>query len=106
VDDWTGTEAGKFTDGRHIVGDDANITISVAGDVRIAYQDATAGTLRWAVGVPSGSAAHTWTRKIVQQDGFAGFFPQQVVLEASTKIVNWWRKGGAKIEGDVRVVTP
>ncbi|HNS99470.1 MAG TPA: hypothetical protein PKL73_21100 [Polyangiaceae bacterium] len=106
VDDGTGTEAGKFTDGRHIVGDDANITISVAGDVRIAYQDATAGTLRWAVGVPSGSAAHTWTRKIVQQDGFAGFFPQQVVLEASTKIVNWWRKGGAKIEGDVRVVTP
>jgi len=106
ADDGTGTDESSFTDGRHIVGDDASITVSVAGDVRIAYQDATAGTLRWTVGAPSGGAGRTWSRKIVVQDGFAGFFPQQVVVNSSTQIVNWWRKGGAKIHGDVRVVAP
>jgi hypothetical protein len=106
VDDGTGTDDGTFDDGRHIVGDDANITVSAAGDVRIAYQDATVGKLRWAVGAPSSGAAHTWSRKVIQQDGFGGFFPQQVILNSSTQIVNWWRKGGTKIEGDVRVLTP
>lgn len=106
VDDGTGTDDGTFDDGRHIVGDDASITVSPAGDVRIAYQDATAGTLRWAVGAPSAGAEHTWSRKVILQDGFGGFFPQQVMVNGSTQIVNWWRKGGAKIEGDVRVLSP
>jgi hypothetical protein len=105
VDDGAGTDEGPFTDGRHIVGDDAHITVSAAGDVRIAYQDATAGTLRWAVGVPS-STGRDWSRKVLAQDGFGGFFPQQIVVNSSTQIVNWWRKGGTKIQGDVRILTP
>ncbi|MFW5741465.1 MAG: MYXO-CTERM sorting domain-containing protein, partial [Myxococcota bacterium] len=107
ADDGTGTDDGTFEDGRHVVGDDAAITVSAAGDVRIAYQDATAGTLRWTVGVPAAAGtAHTWSRKVIAQSGFGGFFPQQIMVDSSTQIVNWWRKGGDKIEGDVRVLSP
>lgn len=106
VDDGTGTDAGPFDDGHHVVGDDSHITVSTSGDVRIAYQDATVGTLRWAVGAPGSGAGHTWKRTVLQQEGFGGFFPRQIMVNSSTQIVNWWRKGGTKIEGDVRVVAP
>ena len=106
VDDGAGSDDGPFADGHHVVGDDASISVSAAGDVRIAYQDATAGTLRWSVGVPASGAGHDWSRKIIKQDGFAGFFPQQITVSSATQIVNWWRKGGTKVEGNVRVVSP
>ncbi len=106
ADDGAGTDAGGFDDGRHIVGDDANITVSPGGDVRIAYQDATVGTLRWTVGVPASGDTHDWSRKVIEQSGFGGFFPQQIMVDASTQIVNWWRVGGDKTEGDVRVLSP
>ncbi len=105
VDDGMGLDSGPFTDGMHIVGDDSQIVVTSAGEVHIAYQDATAGTLRYAVGTAS-NTGHTWTRKASQQDGFAGFFPAQVATGSTTMLVNWWRKGGAKIEGDVRVLAP
>ncbi|HQP38620.1 MAG TPA: hypothetical protein PLI95_25720, partial [Polyangiaceae bacterium] len=94
----------KFGDGRHMVGDDANIWVTKSGEVHIAYQDSTVGRLRWAVGVPESGGGHKWTLKEVEQEGFAGFFPKQVATESSTRIVNWWRKAGSKTYGDVRVL--
>jgi hypothetical protein len=38
----------EFTDGRHIIGDSAEIQVSGSGIVRIVYQDSTVGTLRLA----------------------------------------------------------
>jgi len=100
-----GLDTGAFEDGQHIVGDDSNIVVTASGDVHIAYQDATSGTLRYAVGTPGGTG-HVWTRKAIEQDGFAGFFPTQVTVNSATMVVNWWRKGGTKVEGDVRVLSP
>ena len=106
VDLGTGVDGTKFADGHHMVGDDANIWVTKSGDVHIAYQDSTTGKLRWAVGTPQSGAGHKWTVKEVAQDGFAGFFPKQIVTDSSTRIVNWWRTAGSKTVGDVRVVTP
>jgi hypothetical protein len=105
VDDGLGLDSGPFDDGQHVVGDDSNIVVTNSGDIHIAYQDATAGTLRFASGT-AGGTGHTWSRKVIAQDGFAGFFPVQVTANSTTLIVNWWRKGGAKIQGDVNVVAP
>ena len=105
VDDGTAVDTGAFDDGVHIVGDDSNITVTAAGELRVAYQDATSGTLRWTIGTAAGDT-HTWVRKVVKQDGFAGYFPNQVTTNGATVLVNWWRKGGAKIEGDVNVASP
>ena len=57
VDDGLSLDGAPFEDGLHLVGDDANITVAPGGDVRISYQDATAGKLRFAVGAPG--AAYT-----------------------------------------------
>jgi hypothetical protein len=106
VDKGTGLGTQVFGDGQHIVGDDSNIQVTKAGVVHIAYQDATVGRLRWAVGTPESGSGHKWELKVIDQDGFAGFFPRQVTTTTSTKVVNWWRKAGSRTLGDVRLVTP
>jgi hypothetical protein len=98
----TGLDAG---DGHHVVGDDSNIFITQGGEVRISYQDATSGKLRLALGVPNGDK-HAWTRQTVAQEGFAGFFSQQLVIHGDYQILNWWRVGNPLPKGDVRLVAP
>ncbi|MEJ7728343.1 MAG: hypothetical protein WKG00_03930 [Polyangiaceae bacterium] len=44
------------------------VAVSGAGDVRITYQDATTGTLRYALGT-AGGAGHTWEVSVVEQEG-------------------------------------
>lgn len=105
IDDGAGVEGTPFDDGRHIVGDDANIHVSAGGDIQVSYQDATAGTLHYAVGTASASG-HSWAVKVIKQDGFAGAFSRIVDQGGSLKVLNWWRKGGDKLIGDVAVVTP
>lgn len=97
----------QFDDGLHIVGDDAKIAVTDSGEVHVSYQDATAGKLRYAVGAPGGAGdTHTWEQRSYDQDGFAGAFSSQVELDGRLSLVNWWRKGGEKVEGDVALVTP
>ncbi len=91
-------------DGHHIVGDDAHVLVTQSGVVRMSYQDATAGTLKVAVGEPSGNA-HTWTSSAAAQEGFAGFFTRQLVHQGALKVVNWWRVAGPLPVGDVAIVT-
>ncbi len=95
VDD--GLSAG---DGVHLVGDDSHIVVSAGGEVRISYQDATAGVLRYAVGPGS------WQSRELSQDGFAGAFSRQLDLGGGTQIVNWWRLAAPDGHADVGVVTP
>jgi hypothetical protein len=101
VDDGATLNGAPFDDGKHIVGDDTNIFVTQSGEVRIAYQDATAGTLRYAVGGPG-----QWTVKAVEQEGFAGFFANHVEFEGGTKVVNWWRAATPQTMGEVRLVSP
>jgi MYXO-CTERM domain-containing protein len=107
VDD--GYDNGKpYPDGQHVVGDDAMMQIDGSGNVTIAYQDSTAGTLRVATGAPAQSGTHKWTTKAVAQQGrFAGFFPRFV--PGTAQIANWWRTSDATQSteaGDVTLVTP
>lgn len=107
VDDGLGVGDSRFSDGQHIVGDDSNIVVTASGQIQISYQDATSGTLRWAVGTPqSGEAGHHWELKVIEQDGFAGGFSKQIVTTSGTLISNFWRKGGESVLGDVRLVSP
>jgi hypothetical protein len=97
-----------FPDGLHIVGDDSFIMVDSSGNVTIRYQDATAGTLRYATGAPASGGKHTWTFSAVSQPGlFAGFFPHQ--LPGETQVANWWREtdpATGEIKGNVSFVTP
>lgn len=103
VDDGTGLGGAAFGDGRHVVGDDSSITVSGAGEVRITYQDATAGTLRHALGIPTGGV-HQWTLTIVSQQGFAGAFSRQLDWGGSRQVINWWREAAPRPVGEVRVL--
>jgi hypothetical protein len=91
------------------VGDDANIWVSPSGEVHITYQDATAGTLRHAIGTASGNA-HSWNvTAVTQKDRFAGAFSRLVPWEGKLYLMNWWRVGGKTTEGvkgDVTLIAP
>jgi MYXO-CTERM domain-containing protein len=104
VDDGLGVDGGRFPDGRHIVGDDSYVRED-GGTITIAYQDATAGKLRVAVGTGA-PGGHRWSVKVVDQPGrFAGFFPRFVPGE--NRIANFWRaadKITKDITGDVSIV--
>lgn len=109
VDDGLGIEGDAFSDGHHIIGDDANIWASPSGEVHITYQDATAGSLRHAIGTASG-AEHTWNVQAVEQkDRFAGAFSRLLQMDGKLYLMNWWRIGGKNpegVKGDVTILTP
>jgi hypothetical protein len=105
IDDGTGVAGKPFDDGHHLVGDDASLVVTSGGEVRVAYQDATVGKLRYAVGAPSVNG-HTWTVKVIEQKGFAGAFSHIVQVGNDLKLVNWWRTVDPKSVGDVAVVSP
>jgi hypothetical protein len=118
VDDGTQVGGQAFPDGVHIVGDDSSVTVAADGTIRVVYQDATAGTLREALGVPATASSmlahagdkHTWTLKaIAQPSRFAGFFPHYVPEAKS--IENWFRatddtQSPALVTGNVVFVSP
>jgi hypothetical protein len=99
-----------FPDGLHIVGDDSSVTVDSNGSVRVVYQDATAGTLREALGAPAAGGAHTWVLTALSQPpDFAGFFPHYVPQAQS--IENWFRatdttKSPPLVTGNVAFVAP
>ncbi len=103
-----GSDNGKpYSDGVHVVGDDAAIMVDATGNVQVAYQDSTAGTLKLASGAAQG-ATHKWTtRTIPQQRGFAGYFPRFV--PSTSQITNFYRQtdhAAGEVTGDVAFVTP
>ncbi len=105
IDDGSGIEGAAFEDGRHIVGDDANIHVSAGGEIQVSYQDATAGTLHYAVGTPSANG-HSWAVKVIPQEGFAGAFSRVIDNGGQLQVMNWWRKGGEGYTGGVAIVIP
>ncbi|XYI03128.1 hypothetical protein ACMHYB_26565 [Sorangium sp. So ce1128] len=105
ADDGLGIEGAPFEDGQHLVGDDASVFVTAAGEVRISYQDATSGTLRLAIGTKSGDG-HSWFVQAIEQQGFAGAFSRIVEVDGRLLIANWWRVGGQITKGDVALVAP
>jgi len=96
---------GVVPEGQAVVGTDSSIAIGSGGDVLIAYQDATRGKARWAVGKASG-ATHTWTKKDLGVSEFAGGFNKVLVSGSKTEVLTWWRRAKPRSEGDVSIVTP
>ncbi len=92
-----GTASGKFSDGVHVVGENAQLTIS-GSNVVIVYQDSTSGTLR--IAKSTGGAMAKWTRSVVTQDGFAGFWPKV----AGNNVLNFYRSKGMTVNGDPAVI--
>lgn len=106
VDDATGVDGVPFSDGKHLVGDDS--AIRVDGDtVTIYYQDATAGTLRRALGKTDGKSGTWELRALPQPNKFGGFFPQ--IVPGDNRVTNFWEQtdiAGKSRSGDVSFVTP
>jgi hypothetical protein len=105
VDDGLGINGAAFADGQHLVGDDANIVVTPSGEVRVSYQDATAGKLHFAVGSLAADK-HTWKVQEIAQENFAGAFSRIVEVDGKLQLVNWWRAGVPNVVGDVAVVSP
>lgn len=81
IDDGTGVGTMTFDDGRHIIGDNATLVVS-GNTVRVAYQDATQGTLRLAT-----RGAMGWTRSVLDQNDHTGYW----VTAAGNRVATWWR---------------
>jgi hypothetical protein len=99
----------SWSDGKHIVGDDSAIVVDASGTLTIAYQDATAGTLRTAVGTVAAAGGHRWTRKSsAVTQSLAGFFPS-IVSASPLSIAHFTRRadrGERTIVGDVVITNP
>jgi hypothetical protein len=105
IDDGLGLGSDKFVDGLHMVGDDSHVSVTASGEIRVTYQDASAGKLRYAVGTP-GTDKVTWSLKEIGGDGFGGAFSQIIEVDGQQKLVHWWRVGGDVVRGDVAIVSP
>ncbi len=100
-------DSGETADGQAVVGDDSSIVVTASGEVHVAYQDATSGLLRYAVGAPAATGgSHTWTQQTLKVDGFAGAFSHIVQVNGATQVSTWWRQGKPQTVGDVTFVAP
>ena len=106
VDDGFTVDGQVHADGLHIVGDDAHLVVTPSGVIHISYQDASAGTLRFAVGTASGDS-HDWSLSSFAQAGrFGGFFSRQAPYQGAKAIVHFSRTASPYALGDVSLVQP
>ena len=111
VDNGTMLAGAPYADGQHIVGDDSSIQVDSMGNVTISYQDATAGTLHVATGMPeTGGSTHEWMVVAATQPTgqFAGYFSQSIVGNVG-QFANFWRAADQTTSdetGDVSFVMP
>jgi hypothetical protein len=98
-----------YTDGLHIVGDDSSIQVDVSGNVTISFQDATAGVLLVATGMPETGNVHTWEVLAASQPNkFAGYFSHSLTGVTSS-FANFWRTADQTTgdeTGNVTFVSP
>ena len=102
IDDGTTDGTTPHDDGRHVVGDDSSIVITDAGEVRVAYQDATDQHAMFA----RQTGAATWAVEVLDDTDSAGYWTSQVLIGGTSHIAHWWRRQetGNRANG-VRVAT-
>ena len=104
VDDGSTSDGStRFTDGRHIVGDDASIVVDEGGGVRVVYQDATSQdavvATRAAGRGPSGLLPF-------HSEGSTGYWLEQQLLGTTSYTATFWRERmGRSMQSGVRVST-
>lgn len=92
----------RFTDGRHIIGDDASIVVDPGGTARVVYQDATIQDAVVSVR-PAGGGA--WATLHFDGAG-AGYWLEQELLGTTSYTVTFWRlRDGRMMNSGVRVTT-
>ncbi|MGE0790676.1 MAG: MYXO-CTERM sorting domain-containing protein [Sandaracinaceae bacterium] len=88
----------RFTDGRHIVGDDASILVDGSG-VHVVYQDATSGHA-----VAANGSAGTWTIERIDTEGSTGYWIGQASSGSSRQVARLFRvRMGRNLNSGVRV---
>lgn len=90
IDDGSTDGNQRHQDGRHFVGDDASLAL-VGGELRVAYQDATAQ--RAVLARKSGDA---WLIEVLNGMDAAGFFTSQVASSTDSYVAYWWRRLGGE----------
>jgi hypothetical protein len=89
IDDGSTDGMSRHADGRHIVGDDSSIVVTPSGEVRVAYQDATAHHLMLATR-PAGGG--NWTVRVLDDANHTGFWVEQQLVGDTSYVATWWRQ--------------
>lgn len=97
-----GTE--RFTDGRHIIGDDASIVVDDGGGISVVYQDATSGH---AVRATRPAGGGDWTIARFDSEGSTGYWLSQQRLGTTSYVATFWRQRADRrtMNSGVRVST-
>lgn len=91
----------RHADGRHIVGDDASIVVTESGQVRIAYQDATAHT---GVVATRPGGGGPWSIQVFDAEAYTGYWIEQQLLGTTSYVLRWWRdRDGRNTSNGVRI---
>jgi hypothetical protein len=89
-----------YTDGRHIVGDDSSVVVMPSGEVRVAYQDATAEHTM----IARRDAMGHWTHAVLDPMAHNGFWVEQEISGTNSYVASWWlNRMGATVTNGVRV---
>ena len=94
VDDGSTDGTMRHSDGRHIVGDDTSIVVTDGGEVRIAYQDATAHRVMFAW---RGATETEWSIGVLDDMQETGWWVDQSLVGATSYVATFWRQ---EIRGD------
>jgi MYXO-CTERM domain-containing protein len=90
------------TDGRHVVGDDADIAVTASGEVRIAYQDATRQDARFARKASGGA----WAVTVIDENDSTGYFTTQYLAGSASSVAFWFRQEASTARSNgIRVET-
>ncbi len=90
------------TDGRHVVGDDADIAVTASGEVRIAYQDATRQDARFARKASGGA----WAVTVIDESDSTGYFTTQYLAGTASSVAFWFRQEASDARANgIRVET-
>lgn len=101
IDDGSTDGTARHPDGRHIIGDDSSVVVLSSGEVRVAYQDATAARTMLA----RRTGAGTWSISVIDDVDASGFWVEQVLTGggAGSTVATFWRRNETGNPNGVRI---
>ena len=95
VDDGSTDGMTRHPDGRHIIGDDSSLVVTAGGELRVAYQDATAHRMMYAT---RAATAMTWTIRVADMMNFTGYWVEQQLVGTSSYVATFWRNDPSRTD--------
>jgi hypothetical protein len=101
IDDGSTDGTARHMDGRHVIGDDSSVVVLTGGEVRVAYQDATAAVTMLA----RRTGAGTWSISVIDDVDASGFWVEQVLTGGGTgsTVATFWRRNEMGNPNGVRI---